>query len=203
MTSLRRCWPVGGLAQAESAICSDSGKYHAAGGLGPATGALGGLASEPMVNEWRTRLQCAGLAAATHRSPHSINAMRTCVRSRPFWVRMYLWWLWGWETRCISIRSASTNDSSRLAKTVGVIFKLCWKSEKRVVPRNSASRMMSRLQRSPTTSSARAAEQFSPSYVRPNNNSPPIEGRSWPLPECRRGRSTYSRRSWGVRSSGS
>src|ERR671934_1387157 len=63
---------------------------------------------------------------------------------------------------------SATKRSRRAARMLRAIPRLRWKSAKRVVRPKMASRMISRLQRSPTSSSARAAEQFWPSYVLPS-----------------------------------
>ena len=66
------------------------------------------------------------------------------------------------------MRPAATKLSSRAVRMFGATPRLRWKSPKRLHPANRASRMISRLQRSPTSSRARAAEQFWESYVRPS-----------------------------------
>ena len=56
---------------------------------------------------------------------------------------------------------AVTKVFNRVVRMLGAIPSLRWKSEKRVEPANKALRTISRLQRSPMISSARAAEQTS------------------------------------------
>src|SRR5262249_15501552 len=63
---------------------------------------------------------------------------------------------------------AATKAASRRDRIFGAMPRLCWKSEKRVKPRNRASRRIRRLQRSPTSSSVRAAAQSCPSYSLPS-----------------------------------
>src|SRR3954462_12294258 len=64
-----------------------------------------------------------------------------------------------------SSTSSATRGSSRCASTLRAIPSERWKSVKRETPRN-ASRTISRLQRSPITSSERAMEQTCAGYVR-------------------------------------
>lgn len=103
-------------------------------------------------------------SGAAWRSPQCISATSTGDRSRPAGVSRYSdrggrsWY------RTFSRTPCSTRRASRSARRLRAIPRSRWSASKRRIPRN-ASRRMSRVHRSPITSSVDAIEQVSTSPV--------------------------------------